>query len=62
MIDQGIRPLYEGQKVGFSVAQGPKGLRANQVKVLSKAADGLEPSHAANLPYMPKPRPGIEFA
>jgi CspA family cold shock protein len=35
IIDQGFRTLYEGQKVEFNIEQGPKGLRATQVKVLS---------------------------
>lgn len=33
--DAGFRMLYEGQKVEFKVEQGPKGLRATEVKVLS---------------------------
>ena len=35
--DQGFRTLHEGQVVEFNVEQGPKGLRATQVKVLSPA-------------------------
>jgi CspA family cold shock protein len=37
IMDQGFRTLYEGQKVEFNVEQGPKGLRATQVKALSAA-------------------------
>jgi CspA family cold shock protein len=31
----GFRTLYEGQRVEFNVEQGPKGLRAVQVRPLS---------------------------
>lgn len=31
----GFRTLYEGQQVEFSVEQGPKGLQATHVRILS---------------------------
>lgn len=34
IISDGYKTLEEGQKVKFSVTQGPKGLQASQVKVI----------------------------
>jgi CspA family cold shock protein len=37
IVGQGFRSLREGQRVEFSIEQGPKGLHATEVRVLDSA-------------------------